>query len=731
MKQVFLSGQGKIELFDAPAPARLSGGILVRNGFSLISSGTEGAAVTRASGVMGLYEKARKSPEKVEQIWTMVQSQGLSRTWEVVQGKLGDHTPLGYSSAGVILETDGELDLTAGQRVACMGAGFASHAEYVAVPRNLAVPLPDNVSTEHAAFGALGCIAMQGIRRLELSPGERVGIVGLGLIGQLALRLATAMGYQAYGFDIDGRRVEHARANGGAIQVVNSSASDPVAAVADMTGGVGLDGVVICASTKSDTVVNQAFGMCRRRGRVSIVGDIGLKLERARMYAKELEVRLSCSYGPGRYDTDYELAGRDYPLPFARWTERRNLEYFVELLAAGRIDISDLVSARFEVERCSEAYALIKAGDAEIYGVLLDYRLPETPALPADAGIVRYDAPASATAGDTIRVGMIGVGAYAKAIHVPNIQKLDGMRLDAIASRGGASAAAVARKVKARYATSDAARIFDDPEIDAVVISTRHASHAGLVKAALAAGKHVFVEKPMATTIADCQAIAEAQARSGRIVRVGFNRRFSPMLQAMKRAISEGRRLFNIRVNVGAIGSHWSNTTEEGGRLMGEGVHFFDLANWMMGAEPVAMTAQFLGRPDELNPDASISLRYADGSVANIVYVTVGHTALGKEYFELFGGGRSVVVDDYNRIAGYGCSVSVSRRHRGDKGQLKAMEEFSRAVRTGEGGEGADVRAGTYATAVAALAITAAREGREIELGAALASSRSRKGPDP
>src|SRR5690606_29182126 len=254
MKQVFLSGQGKIELFDAPAPARLRGGILVRNGFSLISSGTEGAAVTRASGEMGLYEKAGKRPEQAGHICTMLQSQGVSGTWDVVQGKPGDHTTLGYSSAGVILETGGELDLTAGQRVACMGAGFASHAEYVAVPRNLAVPLPDNVSTEHAAFGALGCIAMQGIRRLELSPGERVGIVGLGLIGQLALRLATAMGYQAYGFDIDGRRVEHARANGGAIQVVNLSASDPVAAVADMTGGVGLDGVVICASTTSDTV---------------------------------------------------------------------------------------------------------------------------------------------------------------------------------------------------------------------------------------------------------------------------------------------------------------------------------------------------------------------------------------------------------------------------------------------------------------------------------------------
>jgi predicted dehydrogenase len=664
---------------------------------------------------MGLYEKARKSPDKVEQIWSMARSQGLTRTWDAVQGKLSDHTPIGYSSSGVVIETDGQLDIMAGQRVACMGVGFANHAEYIVVPKNLAIPLPEGVATEHAAFGALACIAMQGIRRLNLSPGERVGVVGLGLIGQLALRLAAAMGYQVYGFDIDDRRVEHARASDCAVHVANSADIDPAAIVADLTAGVGLDGVVICASAKSDTVVNQAFNMCRRRGRISIVGDVGLKLERARMYAKELEVRLSCSYGPGRYDPDFELGGRDYPLPFARWTERRNLEFFIDLLAARRINISDLISARIDVERCAEAYSLIKAGEANTYGVLLDYSLPEAPALPPDARIVRYDTPAAAT-GNVVRVGLIGVGGYAKSIHIPNIQKLDTMRIVAVASKGGASAAVIAKKVKAGYATSETGRIFDDTDVDAVVISTRHASHAGLVEAALAAGKHVFVEKPMATTVAECRTIQQAQAESGRIVRVGFNRRFSPMLQAMKKAVSEGRRLFNIRVNVGTIGSHWSNTSEEGGRLMGEGVHFFDLANWMIGSEPVAMTAQFLGQPGELNPDASVSLRYADGSVANISYVTVGCAALGKEYFELFGNGRSVVIDDYNRISGYGCTVSVARKDRGDKGQLRAMEEFSQAVRTGAAGEGADALAGTYATAIAALAITAAREGREITL---------------
>lgn len=715
MKQVFLSGQGQVDVIEAPVPGRLSGGILVRNAFSLISAGTEGAAVTRSEGVKGLYEKVMNSRDRAGQVWSMVQSQGLGNTMSLIQNKLADHTPIGYSSAGVVLEVDSEdLGFKPGQRVACMGAGYANHAEYVVVPKNLAVALPDSVDFDHAAFAAIACIAMQGIRRLELSPGELVAVVGLGLIGQIALRLATAMGYRTCGFDIDEQRVEHARQFSAASSVMNSSSLDTVAHVMELTDGVGVDGVVICASSKGDAIINQAFEMCRRRGRVSVVGDIGLGLQRAKMYAKELEVRLSCSYGAGRYDSEYESEGRDYPLAYARWTERRNLDFFINLLAEGRLDLSDLVSAKVEINDAKQAYAHIKSGYGGIYGVLLDYALPPQPKLPEQAYKVLCEAQAAGK--NDIKFGVIGVGAYAKNIHLPNLLKIDNVSIRAVASRSGGSAAVAARKVKAAYATSDVVDVFSDNDIDAVVISTRHSSHARLVLEALRAGKHVFVEKPMATTTADCLRIVEAQRSAQRVLRVGYNRRFAPYLQEMKRGVGVGKKLFNVRVNVGAIAQHWSNTADEGGRLLGEGVHFFDLATWMVDSQPIAVSAQFIGEPDELNPDASVSIRYENGSVANISYVTLGNTERGKEYFELFGNGRSVVIDDYKSIQAYGCKASSVRSGRDNKGQKEAMAEFVDAVRIGENRKGADALAGLWATAITEAALESAKTSSIVSL---------------
>jgi len=724
MKQIFLSGQGQIAIIEAPVPARSTGSVLVRNAYSLISAGTEGAAVTRHAGVKGLYEKVMKSRDKFGQVWGMVEAQGLTNTLSLIQNKLEDYTPIGYSCAGQILEVESEdLGFKVGQRVACMGTGFANHAEFVVVPKNLTVALPNNVSYEEAAFAAIACIAMQGIRRLELSPGETVAVVGLGLIGQIALRLASAMGYRTYGIDIDAGRVSHAAQHGQACAVFDSHQQDPVAAIQQATVGHGVDGVVICASAKVDDIINQAFDMCRRRGRVSIVGDIGLGMQRAKMYAKELEVRMSCSYGVGRYDPDYELHGNDYPLPHVRWTERRNLAYFLQLLNEKRLDLADLISAKVEVNEAKSAYALIKGGDSGIYGVLLDYKMPAQPSLPEQAYTDRYaTTPSDKT---KLNVGLIGVGAYAKNIHLPNLLRNNSVTIRAVASKSGGSAAIAAKKAKADYATSDVSRLLADANIDAVVISTRHASHATLVLSALQAGKHVFVEKPMATTTADCLRIIAAQQASGKVVRVGYNRRFAPMLVEMKKAVGAGRKLFNIRVNVGKINQHWSNTADEGGRLLGEGVHFFDLATWMMDSTPVAVSAQFIGEPDALNPDASISVRYENGSVANISYVTLGSAARGKEFFELFGNGRSVVIDDYKSIHAHVSKVSVARSARDNKGQQQAMSEFVEAARTGNGHDGADAVAGLWATAICEAALSSARHGVTASLPEFVAGQQS------
>ena len=715
MKQVFLSGKGQIELFDVPVPGRLNGSILVRNSHSLISAGTEGAAITSKDGVNGLYEKFMNSRDRFGQVWEMVQKQGFAETASLIQNKLNDYTPLGYSSAGMVVEVDSDnLGFSAGQRVACMGAGFANHAEYVVVPKHLITPLPASVGYEQAAFASIACIAMQGIRRLELSPGERIAIVGLGLIGQIALKLATAMGYEVYGVDVDDQRVRHAKENCSAIEVINSSLDNSISVIQKCTGSRGVDGVVICASTKIDSLINDAFEMCRQRGRVSVVGDIGLGLERAKMYAKELEVRLSCSYGLGRYDADYELLGRDYPLPFARWTEQRNLEYFVRLLEGGKIDLSDLISATVDVQNAKNAYAKIKSKDSNVFGVLLDYKLPETRRLNRADYTLEFEGSRVST--NRLRMGFVGVGAYAKNVHLPNVRKIKNAEIFAVASRSGGSASVAAKKFGCAYATSDASEIIQDPNVDALVVSTRHSSHAGFVLAGLKARKHVFVEKPLALTTSDCLDIVREQKLARKLVRVGFNRRFSPMLKKMKNAIGQGQKLFNVRVNVGPVTEHWSNTEQEGGRLLGEGVHFFDLANWVMDGEPETVSCHFLGSASETNPNASITISYSCGSVANISYSTIGSTAQGKEYFELSGNSRGVAVDDYKKIQSYGCNARLDRKDRNNKGQLNAMLDF---ILTAEGrrhSDGADVMAGLLATAIYEASLASARQGALINL---------------
>lgn len=720
MKQVFLSGAGQIEVFDVPLPARLGNSALIRNGCSLISTGTEGAAVTRHSGYRGLYEKVRGSSERAEQVWDLVHRFGYQKTWEMVRKKLGDYTMSGYSCAGQVVEADHEgMPYAPGQRVACMGVGFASHAEYVTVPANLMAPIPDGVSFDEACFAAMACVAMQGIRRLELTGGERVCVIGLGLVGQLCMRLLVAMGYRAFGIDMNAQRAVKAMEAPGA-EAWGLNEVDSVGRVMGLTDGRGVDGVIVCAATASDEPVNQAFDLCRQRGRVSIVGDVGLKLSRSKMYAKEIELRLSCSYGPGRYDDKYEIAGQDYPFGHVRWTEGRNLEHFLELLALGRLDIRSLISEHFPVERAPEAYAHIKQADPNTYGVVFDYGPveDESPAAIAAGRTLRLDSSAQVSSDSRIQVGLIGAGAQARGTHVPNLKALgETFAIRTVADRSGAAAGVAAKSIGAPVATSDHHELLGDPQIDAVIISTRHASHAQLAMDALNAGKHVLVEKPLATTVEDAQMIEAKAQETGLIVRVGFNRRFSPYMTAMREVVrSEGLRMFCARVNVGPIADHWSNTPEEGGRLLGEGCHFFDLCNWFIGAEPVTVSAVFAGRAEATNPNAMVIVSYPDGSTGQVTYTALGHVRMSKEYFEAFGNGRSVRSDDFRRLEAFGASAGIKGREKGNKGLLAELEEFGAAIRGEEYPiEGADARAGVLATWMAVAARESAKTGVAVK----------------
>jgi predicted dehydrogenase len=453
---------------------------------------------------------------------------------------------------------------------------------------------------------------------------------------------------------------------------------------------------------------------------VSVVGDVGLGLQREKMYAKELDLRISRSYGPGRYDPDFELRGRDYPLGYVRWTETRNLEFFLSLLAMGRLSLRSLLTERYPVDQSAAAYAGLKENRPDCYGVLFDYAVPER----APEGGVRLarileTSPPSVRIGaDRIRLGLIGVGGHARAVHVPALRQLaDRFEICGVASRSTAGAATGAKLTGARMVATDYRELLHHPEVDAVLIATRHASHARIVLEALEAGKHVFVEKPMAVSVADAQAIQDRAVEMGRIVRVGFNRRFAPYLNLLRSAVgTSGRRVLSCRVNVGAIRNDWSNTPEEGGRLLGEGVHFMDLFNWFMGAEPVRLVGMVAGPHDRTNPNVTVSVQYPDGDVAQLVYTSLGTSGFGKEFYEAFGGGRAGRMEDFRTLEIVGASVPARRADRNDKGQRAELEEFAAAVR----GEtypiaGADARAGLLATWMVLAAYQSAAEGRAIE----------------
>lgn len=714
MQQVFLSGAGQVAVLDAPPPARVAGAILVRNACSLISAGTEGAAVTRNAGVRGLVEKATASKGRIEQVWSLARTQGLASTVEMVRGRLQDMTPIGYSCAGTVLEVDHlGLGFKPGDRVAGMGTGFANHAEFVTLPKNLAVKIPDKVSEADAAFAGIACIALQGVRRLELSMGERVGVIGLGLIGQLTTRFLAAMGCEAFGIDLVKARAELAQKTAG-VRAWAMDDTESIRYVREITGGMGLDAVIITAASSSSGPVNLAFDLCRQRGRVSIVGDVGLDLERAKMYRKELEVRLSCSYGPGRYDDDYELHGHDYNPAHVRWTERRNLEYYLSLLDSGRMQVHDLISHNYPVTDATAAYAQIKSGGSATFGVMLEYP-PSDGAVswikPQTAQLTAPMNSAPSVSGPTvgrdrpIRLALIGAGGFAKAVHVPNLTQLSrDFTLAAVVGRTAGSIAALGSKLNVKRVTTDVEEVLADSSIDAVLIATRHASHAALAERALKAGKHVFVEKPLSIDIESGQRIVELSKSSGLVVRVGFNRRFSPWLGAMRAAIgSKGRRILLVRSNVGDMAGHWSNTIEEGGRILGEGVHFFDVANWFFDAEPMSVTASFIGDGGDVREsDLSCTIQYPDGGVAQLTYTTLGPASWGKESYEAFGNGQAALSRDFSLFEATR-GKGPSRSARGDKGQRGELEEFAAAIRGQQFDvKGADARAGLVATWMAA-----------------------------
>ena len=686
MKQVLQNlNDGSTEVADVPSPRARRGQLLIRSSHSLVSAGTERMLVD--FGKAGFIAKARQQPDKVRMVLDKVRTDGLMPTIEAVRNKLDQPLPMGYCNVGEVVEVGaGVGGFAVGDRVASNG----KHAEVVCVPVNLCAKVPAQVDGEAAAFTVLGAIALQGIRLAQPTLGEAVVVTGLGLIGLLTVQLLRAQGCRVLGLDFDRDKLVLAQQFGA--EVVDLGAgTDPVAAAMRFSRGRGADAVIITASTRSSEPVHQAALMSRKRGRIVLVGVTGLALSRADFFEKELSFQVSCSYGPGRYDPQYEEKGHDYPVGFVRWTEQRNLEAVLDMLAEGRLNVAPLVSHRFEIAQAQHAYAVVGGSEASL-GIVLNYG--------DDAHDVVATAPISQTvplpqsqsqlqaspAGNMPAMSIIGAGNYAGAVLIPAF-KAAGVRLAQIASSGGVSSVHLGRKFGFSHATTDAAALLAQRDSDIVVIGTRHDSHADFVVRALAAGKHVFVEKPLALTLADVQRIEEAATqRPGQLLMVGFNRRFAPQVRRIRELLNgaPGPKSMVMTVNAGAVpANHWTQDPEMGGgRLLGEGCHFIDLLRHLAGAaiESFQVTGMSGMSPDT----ASVALRFADGSIGTVHYLANGSKALAKERLEIFAAGRVLQLDNFRNLLGFGWpGFRKMNLWRQDKGQAACVKAFIDAIING------------------------------------------------
>jgi polar amino acid transport system substrate-binding protein len=684
MKQVLQNRKtGRPFVGEVPVPALQRGRVLVRTVASLISAGTERMAVEMVS--KGLVSEARQRPDLVKAVVAKVKSEGLLNTFASVRDKMAASTTLGYSAAGLVIEVGEDVTgFQIGDRVACAGVGFASHAEVLSVPQNLCVHLPESVSFDAGAFGTLGAIALQGVRLAQPTLGESIVVIGLGLIGQLTVQLLKANGCQVFGLDLDPERVKLALELGAD---AGSVANEETAKVVERwTRGRGADAVLITAATDSNQPVELAAQISRMKGRVVIVGMTGLDIPRQPFYMRELSLIISMSYGPGRYDANYEERGHDYPLPYVRWTEKRNIEAFLELMGSGKVDVKKLTSHRFSIDDAERAYQLISGTSSEPYlGVVLNY----DPNSEVTRKVSLKSSPVAVT-DKKITVGVIGAGGYVPAMLLPHFKSM-GVRFKSIATASGVSAHDVGKRFGFEYAVSSADEVLNDPDINLLVVGTRHDTHAELASEALRRNKHVLVEKPLALNDEQLDDLIKVANGSSGYLMVGFNRRFSPIARQAKEFFKSRNTPLSImyRVNAGRLPKgHWLHDERQGGgRIVGEGCHFVDLMTFLTGALPVSVFAEAISskQDKELDVDSVfITLKFSDGSNGSIGYLSEGDKALAKERVEIFGAGRSFVLDDFKSASSFkdGRENQITLKVQ-DKGQLDQVKAICESVSSG------------------------------------------------
>ena len=662
-------GSGEMVIQELPMPQLTSGMVLVKNHYSLISAGTEGSTVKAAR--KSLIGKAKERPQQVKQVLEKLKQQGIVQTYRAVMKKLDAYSPLGYSSAGeVIAVADDVTEFKVGDKVACAGAGYANHAEIVSVPVNLCVKLSPDADLSKACYNTLGAIAMQGVRQADLRLGESCAVIGLGLIGQLACLELKASGVNVVGIDVSQAAVDNAK-NCTDIAIVRN---DPAIKdrILDFTDGQGVDAVIIAAATNSLDPVNFAGAISRKKGRIVVLGAVPTGFDREPdFYKKELELKMSCSYGPGRYDLNYEEKGLDYPLPYVRWTEKRNMQAFQKLLESGRINLSYLTTHEFKFEDAPQAYNLVLTHSEPFLGIVLKYDIDKK-------HDVKTITTGSFSPESNVNVAFIGAGSYAQGNLLPNLPPVNAVGRVAIMTNSGTTSKRVAEKFKFAKCTSDINEILGDDKINTVFVATRHDSHAKYVLEALGAGKNVYVEKPLCLTLDELVEIEDCVAESGKGVMIGFNRRFSPFAKFLKKKLGSGKMSMIYRINAGSIpASHWiQDPTVGGGRIIGEVCHFVDLMTYMCGSNPVKVTASALPDAAGLNDSVNIIVDFANGSTGVIAYYANGSKSLPKEYFEAYHAGVTGIIQDYRRAEVYGRKVESMKKANQGKGQPEMMRVF-------------------------------------------------------
>jgi predicted dehydrogenase/threonine dehydrogenase-like Zn-dependent dehydrogenase len=693
MKQVLIK-QGRVVVEEVPAPMVSEGGVLIKVVSSCISAGTELSSL-QTSG-KSLIRRALEQPDQVRKVFNMARSEGIAKTMAEVRGVLESGIPTGYSLAGIVMAAGkGIRDLQPGDRVAAAGAGVANHAEYVDVPRNLVMQIPDSLDFPQASTVTLGGIAMQGVRRAQVQLGEYVVVFGAGILGQLALQMLVASGARVIAVDLHDRRLELARRMGAEV-CLNPSQADSIEAVHHYTNGYGADVVLFCAATENSQALSDAFAMTRKKGRLVMVGVWGRELKREDIYAKELDFLISTSYGPGRYDPNYEDRGLDYPYAYVRWTENRNMEEYLRLIEAGRIQVEPLIEGTYPLEEVEQAFGSLQSPDPPLL-VLLDYgdKLPDdVSALVQKSRRVENQLSYRLVTSHRIRVGIIGAGDFATSVHLPNLERLKKhYQIRAICNRTGHKSQAFATRFGAEYSSTDYREVVSDPNIDLVMICTRHNLHGQMALESLQAGKHTFVEKPLCTKQGELNAIKEfysscreSPKQEAPLLMVGFNRRFSPYAKEVKKRVTDriNPLFFHYRMNAGYLSfDHWVHGEEGGGRIIGEACHVIDLFSFLTES-PVRSfgTAKLTPRTGSVDSsdNMTIALEYMDGSLATLEYFAVGSNHLSKELLEVHFDGKSIIVDDYKSIHGFGIQVADIKHSSPAKGHLEEMELLAECI---------------------------------------------------